>query len=623
MLRPLHPDDTWLFAEGRHTRLAEVLGAEADDTGGRFAVWAPRARAVSVVGDWQSWDLPGQPLEPGPGGIWTGTDPGARPHHRYKYAVTGADGVTHLKADPMARHAEEPPGTASVLWGSGHVWGDDDWLASRPDRRAETAPMSIYEVHLGSWRLGLDGDEPLYRAVAEPLADHVERLGFTHVEFLPLTEFPFGGSWGYQATGYFTPTCRYGSPDDFRALVDSLHQRGIGVIVDWVPSHFPADAHALATFDGEALYEHPDPRKGYHPDWHSLIFDYGRGEVRSFLVSSAAWWAEQFHVDGIRVDAVASMLYLDYSRNDGEWIPNRHGGNEHLEAIEFLRTLTEALDAEHPDVAVIAEESTAWPGVTGDRLFGGLGFDWKWDMGWMHDTLEYVERAPIHRRYHHDDISRRALWADTERFVLPLSHDEVVHGKGSLLDRCPGDDWQRLATLRLLLGTMWATPGKKLLFMGAELAQEGDWSHDGELPWSRLDDPAGAGTTAWLGALNGHYRSEPSLHVTDHDPAAFSWLVLDDTTNSTYAWVRAAPGARPVVAVANWTPTVHESYRIGVPVAGAWDELATSDDVCFGGSGVTNTDLHTTGEAAHGHPQSLTLRLPPLAMTLLAPRGAP
>jgi 1,4-alpha-glucan branching enzyme len=615
--RSFTAEDAWLFAEGRHTRLDEVLGAHPGPDGTVFRVWAPNAASVSVICDANGWQPDRDPLVPDPSGVWRGVVGGAVPGTRYKYAVRTRTGELLEKADPVAFRTEEPPATASVVVaGLDHDWGDQEWMAARVEVQSPDRPMSVYEVHLGSWRYEPGG----YRAIAAQLADHVAGLGFTHVELLPLTEHPFYGSWGYQTTGYFAATARYGSPQDLMALVDHLHRRGIGVLLDWVPSHFPKDAHALGRFDGTHLYEHADPREGLHPDWDSLIFNYGRHEVRSFLLSSARFWLERFHFDGLRVDAVASMLYRDYSRREGEWVPNVHGGRENLEAVVFLQDLNRTVAAECPGAITVAEESTAWPGVTRPVEVGGLGFDRKWDMGWMHDTLKHVERQPIHRRFHLDELTFRGVYMWSERYVLPLSHDEVVHGKGSLLAKMPGDRWQQLANLRLLYGLQWAAPGKKLLFMGGEFAQTREWSHESELDWWLRTDPAHRGIEDWVTALNGLYRGEPSLHTVDDAPDGFSWVIGDDRENTVLAWLRHAPGARSLLVVANLTPTVHDHYRVGVPDGGPWRELLCSDDPRFGGSGVVRVDPFAADPIpAHGRDWSVSLRLPPLAVSVLAP----
>jgi 1,4-alpha-glucan branching enzyme len=634
----LGPDDLWLFNEGAHTRLHEHLGAHPGlDDAGRpgcwFGVWAPNARSVSVVGDVNGWEPNRSPLEAqGGSGIWTGFVPGMAHGDRYKFhIVSWVDGYTVDKADPLAFHAEMPPRTASIVWDlDGHEWGDADWMATRGPRNALDAPMAVYELHVGSWR-HVDGEHRSlnYRELAPVLADYVVEQGFTHVELLPLMEHPFYGSWGYQTTGYFAPTSRFGTPQDLMFLVDTLHQAGVGVILDWVPSHFPTDEHGLGYFDGTHLYEHADPRKGHHPDWDSAIFNYDRFEVRSFLLSSAHYWLERYHVDGLRVDAVASMLYLDYSRRAGEWIPNEHGGNENLGALRFLKKLNETVYADFPDVQTIAEESTAWPMVSRPTEYGGLGFGLKWDMGWMHDTLSYFEQDPVHRRYHQGELTFRMVYAFTENFCLPLSHDEVVHGKGSLLGKMPGDHWQRLANLRALYGYQYGQPGKKLLFMGAELAQDTEWNHDHPLPWSLLDRPDHRGIQAWVRHLNELHRAEPALHEDDVTPAGFEWVDASDTGASVLSWLRhprddgrGAPGGRPVLVVCNLTPVPRSGYRIGVPRGGVWDELANSDAVEFGGSGMGNLGRVQAQElAAHGRAWSLSLTLPPLGVLMFAPEG--
>jgi 1,4-alpha-glucan branching enzyme len=618
--------DLHLFNEGTHRRVHDFLGAHPDGSGCWFAVWAPNARAVDVVGDFTGWDG-GIALEPvASSGVWSGYAPGARVGHGYRYAITGRDGSKDERADPVAAATFEPPSTASRIADLAHDWGDREWL----DRRAATisadAPISIYEVHLGSWgRVATPGRRwPRYDELADPLADHALSHGFTHIELLPVMEHPFYGSWGYQVTGYFAPTARYGSPTELMTLIDRLHQRGVGVILDWVPSHFPMDEHALFRFDGTYLYEHADPRQGFHPDWKSAIFNYGRPEVRSFLVSSAICWLERFHADGLRVDAVASMLYLDYSRSEGQWVPNRYGGRENLAAIEFLQQCNVAIAEECPGTATFAEESTAWPRVTGDVASGGLGFGFKWDMGWMHDSLKYLARDPVHRRFHHDEITFRSMYAFSERYVLPLSHDEVVHGKRALLAKMPGDEWQRFANLRLLYGTMWAQPGKKLLFMGAELATGAEWAHEGMLDWALHDAPDHDGVRRLLADLNATYRREAALHRGDGDAAGFRYVIGDDDTHSVFAWLRPDPtGEAPtVLVVANATPAVHYGYRIGVPDAGSWQEILNTDATDYGGSGVGNLGLVTTDDQPwHGFPQSLALTVPPLSVVYLRERS--
>ncbi len=624
----LIPDqDRWLFNAGAHHRLFDLLGAQPlttwSEPGRRFAVWAPSASAVWVVGDFDGWEpTEAHRLAPqGSSGIWAGVVPEAAIGDRYKYRIQTRDAGTVERADPLAFAAELPPASASVVTDLTYQWSDDDWLAGRPKRQNADAPISIYEMHVGSWRHAAAHRSLNWLELVEPLADHLDAYGFTHVELLPVMEHPFYGSWGYQTTGFFAPTARYGLPTEFMAFVDGLHARGHGVILDWVPSHFPSDDFALGNFDGTHLYEHADPKEGWHPDWRSYIFNYGRHEVRSFLVSSALSWIERFHVDGIRVDAVASMLYRDYSREDGEWVPNVYGGRENLEAIEFLREFNSAIGAGHPDVITIAEESTAFPGVTRPVSDGGLGFHYKWDMGWMHDTLQFMERDPIHRGFHHDEITFRALYAFSEHYVLPLSHDEVTHGKGSILAKMPGDDWQKFANLRVLYGNQWLSPGKKLLFMGSEFGQGPEWRHDEPLAWAQLGIPSHAGIAAWVHRLNELYRTEPSLHRNEQKPSSFSWVVRDDSANSVLAWIRSGgDDDRPVLVVANLTPVPRDGYRLGVPVAGAWEVLANSDESLYGGSGSpVNSRFPTQTTPSHGRVQSIELSVPPLALVVLAP----
>jgi 1,4-alpha-glucan branching enzyme len=617
---PLGAHDLYLFNEGTHRRLYDVLGAQwtvVDGIAGvRFAVWAPNAEGVAVVGDWNDWDDRRQPLgAQGSSGLWTLFVPELAAGACYKFAVRphGADVV--LKADPFARAFERPPRTASRLISpTSHSWCDAAWLAARTD--APPRPMSIYEVHLGSWRRAPDGSALGYRALAEQLADYADELGFTHVELMPIAEHPFGGSWGYQTLGYFAPTSRFGEPDDFRAFVDHLHQRGIGVILDWVPAHFPRDPHGLARFDGTALYEHADPRLGEHKDWDTLIFNYGRNEVRAFLLANALFWLAEMHVDGLRVDAVASMLYLDYSRQPGEWLPNRFGGRENLDAIALLRALSDAVAEDVPGAFLVAEESTAWPGVTGATTAGGLGFTFKWNMGWMHDTLDYMQRDPVHRAYHHDRLTFGMLYTYSERFVLPFSHDEVVHGKGSLLGKMPGDDWQKFANLRLLLAYQWTYPGKKLLFMGGELAQWREWDHDACLDWNLLQYDRHAGVQRLVKDLNRLYRSEAAFGE-DHDARGFEWIDCADRDQSVVAYLRRAHG-REVVVVLNFTPVVRHHYRIGVPAAGRYVELLNSDSTFYGGSNQGNHGVSATRAiATMGRPCALEITLPPLATLVL------
>jgi 1,4-alpha-glucan branching enzyme len=615
--------DRYLFNEGNHRAVHRLLGAHIEADGTRFAVWAPSARSVSVIGAFNGWDREASPLHPqGESGIWTGFVEGAGRGDVYKYFVRGARGYEVEKADPVGFRHELPPRTGSVIWDLDYEWGDRDWMAARAERNALGAPISIYEVHLGSWMRPPDREFHNYRELAPHLVDHVTRTGFTHVEFLPVMEHPFFGSWGYQTTGYFAPTSRFGTPQDFMYLIDQLHQAGIGVILDWVPSHFPTDEHGLGYFDGTHLFEHADPRKGYHPDWKSSIFNYGRDEVRSFLISSALFWLETYHADGLRVDAVASMLYLDYSREAGEWIPNIHGGRENLEAIDFLRRMNEAIYQAHPDVQTFAEESTAWPMVSRPTTIGGLGFGFKWDMGWMHDTLKYVQHDPVHRGHHHDEITFRGVYMFTENYTLPLSHDEVVHGKGSLLAKMPGDDWQKRANLRLLLAYMYGQPGKKLLFMGGEFGQRSEWAHEQQLQWELLQQPEHQGLRNVTGALNGLYRGHPALHAKDIMPEGFEWVIGDDRHNSVLAFLRRGSEPRDVVlCVYNFTPVPRPGYRIGVEPGGVWDVLLDTDAATFGGSAYREPGarIEAEEEPAHGRATSLLLDLPPLGALFLAP----
>ena len=611
MTRPFEADDAWHFAAGTHTRLWEVLGAHPHDGATTFRVWAPNASAVSVVSDRNGWHPGVHVLDPDTSGVWRGTFDAYSVGDLYKFSITSADGVhTVAKSDPYARASQIAPQTASIIASPSHDWQDADWMAGRGGANRHDAPISTYEVHLGSWRYEPGG----YEALARQLAEYCVDMGFTHVELLPIMEHPFYGSWGYQTTGYFAPTARYGSPEQVMSLVDILHRAGVGVILDWVPSHFPTDEAALGYFDGTHLYEHADPKQGFHPDWKSFVFNYGRPEVRSFLLSSAHFWLDEFHIDGLRVDAVASMLYLDYSREDGEWIPNEHGGNENLEAVSFLQDLNRTVYGAFPDVAMVAEESTAWPGVTNPTDAGGLGFGFKWDMGWMHDTLEYLAEDPINRRWHHDRITFRSVYQASENYVLPLSHDEVVHGKGSLLTKMPGDRWQQFANLRLLLGYQWTVPGKKLLFMGGEFASPDEWNHEAELPWPVLGDDAHAGVQGWVRRMNELYREVPALHRVDRDPSGFRWVVNDDAEQSVLAFLRLADDGNPALIVMNNTPSPRHGYRLGAP-AGTWQLLANSDDAGYGGSGMAAPErLVADGEPAHGFAASVTVDLPPLAL---------
>jgi 1,4-alpha-glucan branching enzyme len=627
MTAKLTDEDLFLFNEGTHRRLGEHLGAHlCPDGGTSFAVWAPAAAAVHVIGDWNGWNPKADPLEPvASSGVWAGTLPHAERGQVYKYSITAADGRRLEKADPVALCSEPPPRTGSVIWDLAYEWGDDEWMAGRLAHNRLCDPMSVYEVHLGSWRRDPGNPDRLlsYREVAPLLTEHVVENGFTHVEFMPLMEHPFYGSWGYQVTGLFAPSRRYGDPQDLMALVDQLHQAGIGVIFDWVPSHFPTDAHGLGEFDGTHLYEHADPKRGLHPDWNTYVFNYARHEVRSFLASSAEHWLSCYHGDGLRVDAVASMLYLDYSRNEGEWVPNRYGGREDLDAVSFLRQLNAGAYADHPDIQMIAEESTAWPGVSRPVEAGGLGFGLKWDMGWMHDTLAYMSEDPVHRRYHHGEITFRGVYAFTENFVLPLSHDEVVHGKGSLLDKMPGDDWQKLANLRLLYSYQYGQPGKKLLFMGSEFAPRSEWDHDRSLDWHLLREPGHEGVRRLVADLNRLHRSEPALHELDTEPEGFEWVQVHDAEISVLSFLRRAREGRPVLVVANFTPVPRHNLVVGVPEGGCWEELLNSDSHYYGGSGTGNLgSVVAHAVPAHGRPRALNVTLPPLGCLFLAPEVA-
>jgi 1,4-alpha-glucan branching enzyme len=624
----LTDDDLYLFNEGSHLRLYEKLGAHPMTVGGAegtsFAVWAPNAARVAVMGDFNGWDKDSHPLSPrGNSGIWEGFLPGICQGAAYKYFIASRyRGYAADKTDPFAFRAEVSPRTASIVWNLDYDWEDADWMKSRASRNAVSAPISVYEVHLGSWRRPGDEDRFFtYRELAQPLAEYARQLGFTHVELLPVMEHPFYGSWGYQTTGYFAPTSRYGTPQDLMYLIDVLHRHQIGVLLDWVPSHFPSDEHGLGYFDGTHLYEHEDPREGFHPDWQSFIFNYGRDEVRSFLLSSALYWLQCYHADGLRVDAVASMLHRDYSRKEGEWIPNRFGGRENLEAIAFLRRLNEEVHRLLPDVQIVAEESTSWPMVSRPTYVGGLGFDLKWDMGWMNDTLSYLAADPIYRKYEHRKLTFRMLYAFSENFQLPLSHDEVVHGKRSLAGKMPGDDWQKLANLRLLLGYQTAQPGKKLLFMGGELAQWREWSHDRELDWELLAHPGHRGVCKWVEDVNRLYRSEKALYELDGDPRGFEWVDANDADHSVASFLRKGRGPDDVVlAVFNFTPVPRSGYRLGVPIGGFWKELANSDAPEYGGSGQGNLGgVEAQAVGSHGRPLSLHLMLPPLAALFLSP----
>ncbi|WP_414649242.1 1,4-alpha-glucan branching protein GlgB [Dyella sp.] len=619
----LADEDLAQLAGGHHPKLYRVLGAQpmkVDEVAGvRFAVWAPNARRVSVIGDFNQWDGRRHPMRlRAPAGVWELFVPGLAPGAHYKFEILGADYVVRQKADPVALATEAPPSTASVVADpAAFGWTDQQWMRERGRRQALDAPLSIYELHAGSWLRDGHGDNLDWDALGERLIPYVSGMGFTHLELLPISEHPFGGSWGYQPLGQFAPTARFGPPAAFARFVDRCHEAGIGVIVDWVPAHFPTDAHGLVQFDGTALYEHADPREGFHQDWNTLIYNLGRNEVAGFLVASALAWLERFHVDGLRVDAVASMLYRDYSRKHGEWVPNVHGGRENLESIAFLRRFNAAVHERHPDVLTIAEESTAWPGVTRPTSEGGLGFDYKWNMGWMHDTLQYMSRDPIHRRWHHHEMTFSMVYAYSEHFVLPLSHDEVVHGKRSLLGRMPGDDWQQLANLRAYFGFMWAHPGKKLLFNGGELAQPTEWNHDTQLPWELLDNPRHRGMQQLVRDLNRLYAAEPALHASDIDPAGFHWAVGDDAEHSVLAWWRYAGGAPPALVVCNLTPAPLPHYRIGVPREGRWQVRLNTDASEYGGSGAGDAVVHSEPLPLHQQAHSVGLSLPPLATVIL------
>ena len=616
--------DLHLIGEGRHEHLWEVLGSRVRSydapnepvTGTSFAVWAPNARGVRIAGDFNGWDSRAFPMRSlGSSGVWELFVPGIGEGTYYKYDICGADGVWRQKADPMATHTEHPPATASVVFRSAFEWSDARWLDQRPKHSPQRHPMSIYEVHLGSWRRGLS-----YRELADQLVAYVAELGFTHVEFLPVMEHPYGGSWGYQVSSYFAPTSRHGNPDDFRFLVDRLHDAGIGVIVDWVPAHFPKDEWALARFDGTALYEHPDPLLGEHPDWGTYVFNFGRPEVRNFLVSNALFWLEEFHIDGLRVDAVASMLYLDYSREEGRWTPNIYGGRENLEAAQFLQEMNATCYRRVPGTITIAEESTDWPGVTRATHLGGLGFGFKWNMGWMHDTLDYIAHDPVHRQFHHHQMTFAMVYAYAENYVLPISHDEVVHGKGSLLRKMPGDRWQQLANLRAYLAFMWAHPGKQLIFMGSELAQEAEWSEARELDWWLLQHADHRGVHDLTRDLNRIYRETSALWAHDQDPQSFAWIDANDSANNVLSFVRTDPGSAPLVCVSNFAALPHYDYRLGLPAAGPWQEVLNTDAETYLGSGVGNLGHVEAGpETWHGLPASATLTLPPLGTLWLRP----
>ena len=601
--------DLYLIAEGRHEQLWKALGAQVKrDASGAllgtaFSVWAPNAQAVSLIGDHNYWDRNSHQMHRiGSSGIWEIFVADICAGTKYKFAVCGVDGRWVDHADPMARATEIPPLTASVVEESTYVWNDGPWLEQRSQFQSWRSAVSVYEVHLGSWKIGLS-----YKELAIELVEYIQQQGFTHVEFLPVTEHPYGPSWGYQVTSFFAPTSRFGSPDEFKFLVDALHNAGIGIILDWVPAHFPKDEWALAKFDGTALYEHADPRLGEHPDWGTLIFNFGRNEVRNFLVASALYWLTEFHIDGLRVDAVASMLYLDYSREEGEWLPNKHGGRENLEAVQLLQEATSTAYKTHPGIMMIAEESTAWSGVTGDTSGGGLGFGFKWNMGWMHDTLQYLSHEPIHRVYHHNEITFSILYAWSENFMLPLSHDEVVHGKGQLVNKFPGDRWQKLATLRALYGFMWAHPGKKLLFMGSEFAQNDEWNESAGLQWYLTEYAEHKGIQKTVAELNAIYRSTAALWEKDTNPEGFTWLVGNDGAANVLAFARWDDNASSIVSVTNFSPVPHENYQLPFPNAGIWNEVLNTDDINYGGSGVSNEPVIV------GASQIASVRIPPLA----------
>ena len=627
--RSLTENDIYLFLEGTHTKLADVLGAHVIPEGGgtQFAVWAPNARSVSVVGPFNGWQREATPLSPVGGGIWQGFAHGLMSGAHYKYWVESKlNNYKAAKADPFGFFQDTPPATTSIIWDLAYQWSDNEWIRYRRNANSLEAPISIYEVHLGSWRrIAEQGNRPLtYNELGSQLIPYVKEMGFTHVEFMPIMEHPFYGSWGYQITGFFAPTSRYGTPQDFMRLIDLFHQSGIGVILDWVPSHFPDDPHGLGYFDGAHEYEPADPRRGIHPDWNSFIFDYSRPEVRSFLLSSAMFWLDRYHADGLRVDAVASMLYLDYSRREGEWVPNQYGGRENLDAISFLRRMNEDVYREHSDVQTIAEESTAWPMVSRPVYVGGLGFGLKWDMGWMHDTLAYMSQDPLFRKYHHHELTFRMVYAFNENFVLPLSHDEVVYGKGSLIGKMPGDDWRKFANLRLLFSYMYAQPGKKLLFMGGEFGQWSEWQHDGSLQWELLERPPHAALRLLIGDLNRLYRQEPALLVCENTPSSFEWIDLHDAEHNVISFVRKGAKDQLVAAVFNFSPVPRDSYRIGAPRKGHWSEIFNSDATIYGGTGRGNFGgVDTVPIPLHGRDHSLTINVPPLAALFLRWEGIP
>ena len=618
-------NDIYLFKEGNHHRLYDKLGAHimttGEESGAVFALWAPSAEYVSVVGDFNGWNRESHLLKvrEDESGVWEGFIPGIKQGDIYKYHIHSRHNSYKVdKGDPFAFYWEQPPKTASVVWELDYEWNDSEWMANRHKHNSLNAPFSVYEVHLGSWRRVLeDGDKFLtYREMAHYLAVYVKEIGFTHVELLPITEHPFYGSWGYQTVGYFAPTSRYGTPQDFMYLIDHLHQNGIGVILDWVPSHFPSDEHGLAYFDGTYLYEHADPKRGFHPEWKSCIFNYSRNEVRAFLISSAIFWLDKYHIDAIRVDAVASMLYLDYARKEGEWIPNKYGGNEDLDAMIFIRELNKAVYVSHPDVQTIAEESTAWPMVSKPTHVGGLGFGMKWNMGWMHDTLKYFSKDPVYRKSHHSELTFSIWYAFTENFFLPLSHDEVVHGKGALIGKMPGDEWQRYANLRLLFGYMYGHPGKKLLFMGGEFAQWKEWNHDESLEWHVLQYPFHQGIQKWIKDLNQLYKTDPAMYELDFSIDGFEWIDSHNWEHSIISFIRKGKDTDKIILiVCNFTPVLRNNYKIGVPRGGFWREVLNSDAEIYGGSGCGNSGgVEATAKPAHGRTHSTSLTLPPLSV---------
>ncbi|NLU01514.1 MAG: 1,4-alpha-glucan branching protein GlgB [Pseudomonas lundensis] len=624
--------DLYLFAEGNHRDLSHCLGAQVMSVDGvpgvRFAVWAPNARRVSVVGDFNIWDGRRHPMRlRHPSGVWEIFIPRLQAGEAYKYEILGEHGILPLKADPMALATQLPPQTASKVASPLAVdWQDQDWMQARGQLQRPDAPLSIYELHVGSWQCEVDevgevARQYTWHELAQRLIPYVREMGFTHIELMPIMEHPFGGSWGYQPLSQFAPSARYGSPDDFGAFVNACHVAGIGVILDWVPAHFPNDEHGLAQFDGTALYEYANPLEGFHKDWNTLIYNLGRTEVHGFMLASALHWLKDFHIDGLRVDAVASMLYRDYSRQPGEWIPNRHGGRENLEAIDFLRHLNDVVALEAPGALMIAEESTAWPGVSQRTDEGGLGFSYKWNMGWMHDSLHYIQQDPVYRAHHHNELSFGLVYAWTERFILPISHDEVVHGKHSLIDKMPGDRWQKFANLRAYLSFMWTHPGKKLLFMGCEFGQWREWNHDQQLDWYLLQYPEHQGVQKLVGDLNRLYRDCPALHDQDDVAQGFQWLIGDDATNSVYAWLRWSKDGQPLLVVANFTPVPRQGYRIGVPFAGTWQEVLNSDADTYAGSNYGNgAGVGTEPLPSHGQTHSLALNLPPLGVLILKPQ---